>query len=242
MEDTQEKHLEFFDKLLSFPVINETWSYVKAKYEEVQNIEYVGAAVKSAKDVLQSAAEKSKPLLHKVDRQISAVDDFAVKSLDKLEEKFPVTKKQPNEIRENIVSYLAEIKVPSYFLPYGKTALSLALDCVYIIWDIAKRIITKEMIIKAMESVADFIVPPVRGEEEKSAEYETFWDAASSLLAKFQARIKFYGQNILEGKATEAGIDWKDFPLLVLSVKFLALHRVVYYEMIAVVLSLFNKS
>jgi DNA-directed RNA polymerase subunit F len=92
-------HPKIVDRVAELPVVTSASEVVSHYYTMAKESHpAVKSTLETAEKVVKYAAETAKPVVEKLERPISVVDDLACKTLDKVEETFPVIKHTPEEI------------------------------------------------------------------------------------------------------------------------------------------------
>ncbi|XP_023238386.1 perilipin-1-like [Centruroides sculpturatus] len=224
----EQKKINVFSRLMDFPVFATCFNWIKGKYEESKNSKAFGEFIVRMEKVIVETSERIKPVLQKMDTQISALDELAVKGLNKLEEYCPITKKQPAEIKDAIVTYVDELKRSGKLNAYWTVFHTTCKEGINIIQELLNSFFKGKMAMSIITSVVDFLLPPLK-DEAKIEPTSTFEDL-KTVMSKCVNRLRFYGKAMIS-KDTE--LCWTDFPLLTtLPAMLWGIPVVLYYEMI----------
>lgn len=223
--EVETKKMQLFDRLKDFPLIASICAYVQLKYEEAKKSEKFGELVVKAEKTLFEVAGKLEPIAKKMEDHISAIDELAIKGLNKLEEYFPITKKQPGEIKEALIAYAKELKDSGHLTVVMKCFLFLAAETAKLLLQVviclAKGKFAMEMIIR----ITDYLLPPLKDEESfDSSSTERFKDYSS----KVYKRLVSYKTNMI---AKSSELKWDDLPLIMLPAKIYSVILALYYRL-----------
>ncbi|XP_067127084.1 perilipin-1-like [Centruroides vittatus] len=201
----EQKKMNVFSRLMDFPVIASCFNWIKGKYEESKNSEAFGEIIVRMEKVIAETSERIKPILQKMDTQISALDELAVKGLNKLEEYCPITKKQPTEIKDAIVSYVDELKRSGKLNTYWTVLVTTCKEGVNIIKELLNSFFKGKMAMSTVTAFVDFILPPLK-DEAKSEPTSTLEDL-KDLMSKCGNRLRFYGKAMISKDTARTPLD-----------------------------------
>lgn len=106
-------HLESLERMMKLPMVEAAWNQGQGVYGKVKDHNAMfNWAFRTAEDVVHRAVNLSAPIVNKFDRPITYMDKTLVKGIDKLEEKAPIIKEQPQKIMDQ-----AKTKVMDYVQP-----------------------------------------------------------------------------------------------------------------------------
>jgi len=91
--------LQSFNRVAEIPVVKSALALASDQYEKLKGYSMVGSGLTKAEQTVQYVAESAKPVVSKLERQLSFADSIVCQGLDKLEEKVPAIKKSPDELK-----------------------------------------------------------------------------------------------------------------------------------------------
>ncbi|XP_062827651.1 perilipin-3 isoform X1 [Anolis carolinensis] len=119
LEGTGDDRLCVIKKVAELPLVSSTYEMVSATYTSAKKSHPAIQAVcdmaeVGVKAIATTAASGAQPFLDKLEPQIAAVDTLACKSLDVLQERFPVVQQTVEKVVSNAKGLLTESLAPVY--------------------------------------------------------------------------------------------------------------------------------
>lgn len=100
MPDQQAHQVKIFNRVASLPFVHSAIGVANDQYGKLKSRNgIIKATLSTTENAIFLIAETAKPVITKLDKPISIADNLACTGLDKLEQRVPVIKKNPEEIR-----------------------------------------------------------------------------------------------------------------------------------------------
>jgi len=100
MPDQQLHQVQIFARVASLPFVNSAIGVANDQYGKLKSRNgIIKATLATTENAIFMIAETAKPVINKFDKPISIADNLACTGLDKLEQRVPVIKKNPEEIK-----------------------------------------------------------------------------------------------------------------------------------------------
>jgi len=149
------QQLQSFNRVAELPLVKSALALATDQYEKIKGYNaVVGNGLVKAEQTVQFVAESAKPVVSKLERQLSFADNIVCQGLDKLEEKVPAIKKSPDELKTAGWEKVGEIK------SYGYERVNQALASQYAI-AVMKSVDTA---MDLTETAVDHYLPATEGE------------------------------------------------------------------------------
>jgi len=191
-QQQMEVHFNFFSKIVSLPMVGSALGFATNSYDRVKNSNaIVTNALSRAEQSVNYVLETSKPVVIKFEKQINFADDFACRSLEKVEEYVPILKQSPTEIKKNTMEKYEEMKKAGTdkvvnLKDYGMERINS------VVYNQYTQVILKSAL-DLTESAIDHYLPRIEGEtdaEETSAEETNVVERVTSLSDKMKRRLQ----------------------------------------------------
>jgi len=107
----QQPQLQSINRVVELPVVKSALALATDQYEKLKSYNaLIGNGLSKAEQIVQYGVDTAKPVVHKLEKQLSFADNIACQGLDKLEEKVPAIKKSPDELKTVGWEKIEEIK------------------------------------------------------------------------------------------------------------------------------------
>ncbi|XP_067127095.1 perilipin-2-like [Centruroides vittatus] len=223
----EEQKMQVFSRLMEFPVLSSAFEWIKRKYEDAKKSEVFGEFFLRTEAIVMKSADKLKPSFEKLEKQVLTFDNYAVKGLNKIEEMFPITKKQPAELKAALTVYLKDLKSSGKMDVFWSHVRMTAKGVLNVVLEFIKSLLNAETVVLVASGIANFLLPPLKDEPEFP---ETTSRDLKVVFSKCVHRMRYYGKALV---SMNADVKWSDFPLLVFPAKLWSIPLIVYYEMMA---------
>lgn len=194
--------LQSFNRVAEIPVVKSALAIASDQYEKLKGYSMVGSSLMKAEQTVQYVAESAKPVVSKLEKQLSFADSIMCQGLDKLEEKVPALKKSTDELK--IVGWE---KVDS-IKAYGYDRVNDALHSPYALAVIKSMDTAMDL----TEHAVDHYLPASEGEshsEDAAKEGQNVVQRMGNLSEKM--RLRMYKQALSQievlQKRSEEAID-----------------------------------
>ncbi|KAJ2722003.1 hypothetical protein GGI07_003593 [Coemansia sp. Benny D115] len=97
--ESDDVDLTFFTRLYQIPLINDTVSSI---YRIAESNRYTSSIISYAEKAGEGFAEKSRPLLRPVEKPLAVIDGYASRSLDFIENRYPIVSKPTDQVIESV--------------------------------------------------------------------------------------------------------------------------------------------
>ncbi|XP_023244002.1 perilipin-3-like [Centruroides sculpturatus] len=223
----EEQKMQVFSRLMEFPVLSSAFEWIKRKYEDAKKSEVSEEFFLRTEAIVIKSADKLKPSLEKLESQILTFDNYAVKGLKKIEETFPITKKQPEELKAALTAYLQDLKSSGKMDVFWSRVRMTAKEVLNIVLEFIKSMLKAETVVLVASAIANFLLPPLKDEPEFS---KTTTLDLKVVFSNCIHRMRYYGKALV---SMNPDVKWSDFPLLAFPAKLWSVPLLVYYEMMA---------
>jgi len=97
----QSPSVHFLERVWQLPLVTAAVDYTSVQYQQVREYNpVIKSLMTTAEKSLSYAAEHSKPVVEKLNKQIQVADDLACRTLDIVEQKVPIITRTPDQITD----------------------------------------------------------------------------------------------------------------------------------------------